>query len=63
MSVWSLDEHRYRYPLWRRVLPGLDAAFLLRNRFSPICSPALPTDELPLKSIADLKHLAQIHDM
>lgn len=43
--------------------PGLEATFLLRDEFFPVCSPALLTGRHPLKSIADLKHHALIHDM
>lgn len=43
--------------------PGLEATFLLRDEFFPVCSPALLTGEHPLKSADDLKHQALIHDM
>jgi LysR family glycine cleavage system transcriptional activator len=43
--------------------PGLDATFLLRDAFFPVCSPALLTGEHPLKSAADLRHHSLIHDM
>jgi LysR family glycine cleavage system transcriptional activator len=43
--------------------PGLEATFLVRDAFFPVCSPALLTGEHPLKSIADLKHHALIHDV
>jgi LysR family transcriptional regulator, glycine cleavage system transcriptional activator len=43
--------------------PGLEATFLLRDAFFPVCSPALLTSEHPLRSIDDLKHHALIHDM
>jgi LysR family transcriptional regulator, glycine cleavage system transcriptional activator len=41
---------------------GLKATFLLRDEFFPVCSPALLNGEHPLKSAADLKHHALIHD-
>jgi LysR family glycine cleavage system transcriptional activator len=41
---------------------GLQATFLLRDAFFPVCSPALLIGEHPLKSAADLKHHALIHD-
>jgi LysR family glycine cleavage system transcriptional activator len=43
--------------------PGLEATFLLRDEFFPVCSPGLLTGKHPLKSIAALKHHALIHDM
>jgi LysR family transcriptional regulator, glycine cleavage system transcriptional activator len=43
--------------------PGLEATFLLRDAFFPVCSPALLTCKHPLKSVVDLKHHALIHDM
>jgi LysR family transcriptional regulator, glycine cleavage system transcriptional activator len=43
--------------------PGLEATFLLRDAFFPVCSPALLVGEHPLKSAADLKYHALIHDM
>ena len=43
--------------------PDLEATFLLRDAFFPVCSPALLMGEHPLKSAADLKHHALIHDM
>jgi LysR family glycine cleavage system transcriptional activator len=42
---------------------GLEATFLLRDAFFPVCSPALLTGKHPLKSVTDLKHHALIHDM
>jgi len=43
--------------------PGLDATFLLRDEFFPVCSPALLTGKYPLKAAADLRHHPLIHDM
>jgi LysR family glycine cleavage system transcriptional activator len=43
--------------------PGLEATFLLRDGFFPVCSPTLLTGEHPLKSVDDLKHHALIHDI
>jgi LysR family glycine cleavage system transcriptional activator len=43
--------------------PGLEATFLLRDAFFPVCSPALLEGEHPIKGIDDLKHHALIHDM
>ncbi|MEI9985615.1 MAG: LysR substrate-binding domain-containing protein [Aliidongia sp.] len=43
--------------------PGLQAVFLLRDAFFPVCSPALLTGRHPLRSVADLQHHALIHDM
>ncbi|MDB5607134.1 MAG: transcriptional regulator, LysR family [Bradyrhizobium sp.] len=43
--------------------PGLEATFLLRDAFFPVCSPALLMGEHPIKSASDLKHHALIHDM
>jgi LysR family transcriptional regulator, glycine cleavage system transcriptional activator len=43
--------------------PGLEATFLLRDAFFPVCSPALLVGEHPLKNAADLKYHALIHDM
>lgn len=42
--------------------PGLEATFLIRDAFFPVCNPALLTGKHPLKSAADLKHHALIHD-
>ncbi len=42
--------------------PGLEATFLLRDAFFPVCSPALLKGKHPLKSAADLKHHALIRD-
>jgi LysR family glycine cleavage system transcriptional activator len=43
--------------------PGLEATFLLRDAFFPVCSPALLTGKHPIRGIGDLKHHALIHDM
>jgi LysR family glycine cleavage system transcriptional activator len=42
---------------------GLEATFLLRDAFFPVCSPALLMGEHPINSADDLKHHALIHDM
>src|SRR5262245_38127396 len=42
---------------------GLEATFLLRDEFFPVCSPALLIGEHPLQSVDDLKHHPLIHDM
>jgi LysR family transcriptional regulator, glycine cleavage system transcriptional activator len=42
--------------------PGLEATFLLRDAFFPVCSPALLTGKHPIKRAHDLKHHALIHD-
>lgn len=41
---------------------GLDATYLMRDAFFPVCSPALLEGAHPLRSAADLKHHALIHD-
>ncbi|HEY4251868.1 MAG TPA: LysR substrate-binding domain-containing protein [Roseomonas sp.] len=43
-------------------LAGLDACFLLRDAFFPVCSPALLDGAHPLRGPADLRHHALIHD-
>jgi LysR family glycine cleavage system transcriptional activator len=43
--------------------PDLKATFLLRDAFFPVCSPALLMGRHPLKSAADLKYHALIHDV
>ena len=42
--------------------PGLEATFLLRDAFFPVCSPALLEGRHPLRGPADLQHHALIHD-
>jgi LysR family transcriptional regulator, glycine cleavage system transcriptional activator len=42
--------------------PGLKAAFLLRDAFFPVCSPALLEGPRPLRAPEDLKHHTLIHD-
>jgi LysR family glycine cleavage system transcriptional activator len=42
--------------------PWLQATFLLRDQFFPVCSPALLEGAHPLRSPADLEHHALIHD-
>jgi LysR family transcriptional regulator, glycine cleavage system transcriptional activator len=42
--------------------PGLEAVFLLRDAFFPVCSPALLEGEHALRDPADLEHHALIHD-
>ncbi|MDR5760817.1 LysR substrate-binding domain-containing protein [Caballeronia sp. LZ035] len=49
---------RYGAGVW----PGLDATFLLRDEFFPVCSPALLHGSQALKSPLDLRHHALIHD-
>jgi LysR family glycine cleavage system transcriptional activator len=43
--------------------PGLQAAFLLRDEFFPVCSPSLLTGKHPLRSAQDLRHHPLIHDV
>jgi LysR family transcriptional regulator, glycine cleavage system transcriptional activator len=42
--------------------PGLEATFLLRDAFFPVCSPALLEGAHPLRGPADLQHHSLIHD-
>jgi len=42
--------------------PGLKSTFLLRDRFFPVCSPALLEGTHPLQGPEDLKHHTLIHD-
>ncbi|MBB5371426.1 MULTISPECIES: transcriptional regulator GcvA [unclassified Janthinobacterium] len=42
---------------------GLQATRLAGDNFFPICSPALLAGEHPLRSVADLRHHALIHDV
>jgi LysR family glycine cleavage system transcriptional activator len=41
---------------------GLDATYLMRDAFFPVCSPALLMGAHPLRSPVDLQHHALIHD-
>src|SRR5215475_2684138 len=49
---------RYGGGSWR----GLEATFLLRDAFFPVCSPALLEGLRPLRSPADLQYHLLIHD-
>jgi LysR family transcriptional regulator, glycine cleavage system transcriptional activator len=49
---------RYGAGVW----PNLIATFLLRDEFFPVCSPALMMGPHALKTPADLRHHALIHD-
>jgi len=42
--------------------PGVEATFLLRDAFFPVCSPALLAGAHPLRGPSDLQHHSLIHD-
>src|SRR5262249_7148 len=42
--------------------PGLEATFLARDAFFPVCSPALLEGTHPLRGPAELQHHSLIHD-
>jgi LysR family transcriptional regulator, glycine cleavage system transcriptional activator len=42
--------------------PGLEATFLLRDAFFPVCAPSLLSGAHPLRGPADLQYHALIHD-
>lgn len=50
---------RYGAGKWR----GMQATYLLKDDFFPVCSPALLGGEHPLQSPDDLRHHALIHDV
>jgi LysR family glycine cleavage system transcriptional activator len=59
LAVERLDVGiRYGAGRW----PGLEATFLLRDAFFPVCSPALLEGAHPLRGPADLQYHALIHD-
>jgi LysR family glycine cleavage system transcriptional activator len=43
--------------------PGLEVELLLENEVFPVCSPALPTGDPPLRTAEDLRRHALLHDI